>query len=218
MSEAMKLKSKSGETVSIAMIEDKPKETELREAYRDFFREWDWDLHATLHFSKAFSPQVVDGMVRKHFLDQIKRLYGKEIKLAGIFVIPVNQHTGIPHVHVLLISDHGWKMNFLNIDGKELRRMENMWIESCEITRKGQWDNETITSYLTNYKNFPINQSYWGSNNDKIIDTWGPHPYKTARLEKLKTKARPELRPEYSEFKEPTWNAERIQRTPIIKL
>lgn len=199
-------------------IGHRPEKNQLRESYKAFIGDWVWDLHATLHISNSFSPHMAEGLIRKYFLNGVKRLYGGDLKFGGVFIIPCDKYTGVTHAHVLLISDHSWRKNFETLDDEELRAMEDLWVQSCRITKADQWDNNTITNYFTKNKNLPINQAYRNSNTDfeDIIDGWGPYWFRPELLKKLKTLALPELRPEY--FKEPTRSSKRTQRTPIIKL
>ena len=66
--------------------------------------------------------------------------------------------TGRNHVHVLILSDEKYPVTF---DQLSVYSLEQRWknIGTIEMTTSDEWDNDTITGYLTKKKNLNLHDS-----------------------------------------------------------
>ncbi len=123
--------------------------------YKDFLDQWQWQLHIVLSFRRLLHLQTASKQA-KAFLNQVKRAH-PGMKFAGIILSSAGQDSR-PHVHLLILSDNQYPVNFETSAIFKLRTYWNSnWRQGeAHVTDSGEWDNETISAYLSKKKNLNL--------------------------------------------------------------
>ena len=124
----------------------------LANEHKDFLRQWEWEAHITLTFRRNQTLERA-RMQARTFLNRIKKEHPK-MRFSAM-ILPTK---GIEqnHVHIPLISDTGYPETFKDIHKMDIERH---WTSgTIRISTNDEWDNETITAYLTKKKNMDLNK------------------------------------------------------------
>jgi len=134
-----------GRTGAMQYIRDTAK------AYSDFLDQWDWQLHMTLTFRRPLHLQAAMKEARK-YLNNLKRTQPK-MKFSAV-ILGTKGHSR-NHVHVLLLCDEKYPVTFKKIG---IYPLLHHWTQgTATVSDNSQWDNETITDYLTKRRNLNLN-------------------------------------------------------------
>jgi hypothetical protein len=145
----------------------------IRNAYQNLFNRWHWELHLTFHFANYVDFGIATKQV-KQWIRFHKDTF-KGIKYAGLLLL-TKGYSGNTHVHVLLTSDQSYRRTLSDINPVSLKLIEHWWTKgSCKITTSKDWDNYTISRYLTKKKNLKLYNP----------DEWDLYYYRPNLLKKL---------------------------------
>ena len=156
--------------------------------YREFLRQWDWDLHLTFYFHELRKYKLVslDYAIRKvkAFLWSERRKGFNQIRYAGIVVGVGGGMTGITdhgkklstHCHVLLVSDPKYPRR-LSFDDESLIDIEVRWKHGgLEIKRV--YLSIGLCAYIASSKNMDL----------RYPDTWSIDFFRPGLLGLLKNR------------------------------
>ena len=128
-----------------------PYTADIAKKYKDFLNDWDWQCHLTLTFRR---PHHLHNAMKKArtFLNKIGRDNPTMKYTAAILG---TKGTGRNHVHAIILCDQKRPITFQNIS---LFQLEQRWKQNgtIEMTTDKEWDNDTITGYLTKKKNLNL--------------------------------------------------------------
>lgn len=126
----------------------------IKYGYAEFLNRFNWELHFTFSFNRNLNLSAAQVEVRK-YLKRTRHRFSK-IKYAGI-ILATNPHNEVPHIHMLLTSDPRYPRRLTDISSTIIKFIGFSWdLGTCEITTCNQWENETISWYLTKRKNLPL--------------------------------------------------------------
>lgn len=152
---------------------------QIRDQFKSFLSRWNWELHATLTFSDNEHVTLTNAAHHvKRWLGKIRRNI-KQSKFAAVIVIS-SPNRDIPHVHCLIVSDPRFRNSLLELS---INVYESLWLETRKklydpqftISMCNQWDQKTITRYVTRSKNITL----WDA------DRWDIHIYRPNLLKQL---------------------------------
>ena len=118
--------------------------------YQNFLNEWEWNCHITLTFKHEPDLSSALKQARK-YLNKLKQDQHKMKFTAALLATNAHHRT---HVHILICCDERYPMTINNVGEFHIKRH---WLQgTARITTSDEWENETITEYLTKRKNLNL--------------------------------------------------------------
>jgi hypothetical protein len=144
---------------------------DVRQGYVELFGRYDWDFHVVLTFDNIISISKAIKKVKKDYLKKLKMRHS-DIMFGALFIVTISQDR-IPHVHMLLVSDHSFIRSLQSIKKRELK---DLWPMISKVTTNKEWNKEQIAWYFTKSKNMPLHDG----------DKWGIGYYRKNLLNRLR--------------------------------